>query len=275
MKQSFFVLLFTLFFALAAVATPQFFRGPRKGGRKTKAATTTTAANTIVGGAAAATTTTTAAGAAGAANATTASAAAAATTETGNNANFNSIALDGQPSGQACDISKFPPTNGQQLKAAGQNSCSNTQQGEIPDVNNMVSTVILSPQNGQTMKANTAFTVSVKTQGMNLGFFDDPNAQYYLFSQQLDKSGKIMGHQHVTIQQIGDPTQPLDPKAFAFFKGLNDIDNNGVLSVAVANGLPAGNYRLCTMTGAFGHQPVIMPVAQRGAQDDCIRFSCA
>jgi len=269
MKQSFFVLLFTLVFALAAIAAPQqsFFRGQR-GGRKNKGATTTTAAttaaNTIVGGAAAATTTTSAAGA----NVTAAA-------DTGNNANFNSIALDGQPNAQPCNgLSNFPPTNGQQLKAAGQNSCSNTQQGEIPDVNNMVSTVILTPQNGQTMPANTAFTVSVKTQGMNLGFFDDPNTQYYLFSQQLDKSGKIMGHQHVTIQQIGDPTQPLDPKAFSFFKGLNDIDNNGVLSVAVANGLPAGNYRLCTMTGAFGHQPVIMPVAQRGAQDDCIRFTC-
>jgi len=27
------------------------------------------------------------------------------------------------------------------------------------------------------------------------------------------------------------------------------------------------------MTAAANHQPVIMPVAQRGAQDDCVRFS--
>jgi len=294
MKQSLIILIFTLIFAVAVIAEPQRFRVPRRGSRNRNtskvgsSAAAATATNTIVGGAAATNTATTTTatttantivgGAAAATNtATTTTNTAAATTaaSTGNNANFNNIALDGKPSGQACDISKFPPTNGQQLKTGGANSCSNTQQGEIPDINNMVSTVILNPSNGQTVPANKAFTVSVKTQGMNLGFFDDPATQYYLFSQQLDKNGQIMGHQHVTIQQIGDPNQPLDPKAFVFFKGLNDIDNNGVLSVNVANGLPGGNYRCCTMTGAFGHQPVIMPVAQRGAQDDCIRFTVA
>jgi len=47
----------------------------------------------------------------------------------------------------------------------------------------------------------------------------------------------------------------------------------GGLTAAVAGGLPAGSYRLCTMTSSSNHQPVLMPVAQRGAQDDCIRFT--
>lgn len=38
-------------------------------------------------------------------------------------------------------------------------------------------------------------------------------------------------------------------------------------------GLEKGFYRVCTMSSAANHQPVLMPVAQRGAQDDCQRFS--
>jgi len=63
-------------------------------------------------------------------------------------------------------------------------------------------------------------------------------------------------------------------ETFAFFKGINDDGNgNGQLQAVVSNGLPAGFYRVCTMNSASNHQPVIMPVAQRGAQDDCIRFA--
>jgi len=50
-------------------------------------------------------------------------------------------------------------------------------------------------------------------------------------------------------------------------------DAQGILQQDVANGLPAGLYRCCTMASSFAHTPVIMPVAQRGSQDDCIRFT--
>ncbi|KAG4221241.1 hypothetical protein PC116_g30283 [Phytophthora cactorum] len=71
-----------------------------------------------------------------------------------------------------------------------------------------------------------------------------------------------------------NPTQPLDASKFVFFKGINDAgDGNGLLSAKVDGGLPAGNYRVCTMFAAANHQPVIMPVAQRGAQDDCTKFT--
>lgn len=58
------------------------------------------------------------------------------------------------------------------------------------------------------------------------------------------------------------------------FQGINDAGNgNGLLSVAVTAGLPAGFYRVCTMNSASNHQPVLMPIAQRGAQDDCTKFT--
>jgi hypothetical protein len=53
-----------------------------------------------------------------------------------------------------------------------------------------------------------------------------------------------------------------------FFKGINDAGNGkSLLSADVTGGLPAGNYRVCSMSSSVNHQPVLMPVAQRGTQD--------
>jgi len=112
---------------------------------------------------------------------------------------------------------------------------------------------------------------------MNTGFFDDPAKEYYQFPQTLDKDGFIQGHSHVTIQKLDGEDNVPDARVFAFFKGLNDRAVNGILSVVVGSdkkeGLDPGYYRVCTMTASFGHQPTLMPVAQRGAQDDCTRFT--
>ncbi|CAG8661020.1 16934_t:CDS:1, partial [Racocetra fulgida] len=137
----------------------------------------------------------------------------------------------------------------------------------------MVSTVITNPQNGANIGENQAFTVTARVSNLNTGFFSDPAKQYYVKSQSLGNNGQINGHSHITIQQLNGNNPP-DPNVFAFFKGLNDPANgNGDLSVNVEKGLPAGNYRICTMASSESHQPVIMPVAQRGAQDDCIRVT--
>jgi hypothetical protein len=42
-------------------------------------------------------------------------------------------------------------------------------------------------------------------------------------------------------------TQVLNPQQFAFFKGLNFQDVNGVSSLAIDGGLPKGAYRICTI----------------------------
>lgn len=71
-----------------------------------------------------------------------------------------------------------------------------------------------------------------------------------------------------------NPTKPLDPTAFAYFLGVNDAgDGKGTLTAPVVGGLGAGSYRACTMSSSSNHAPVIMPVAQRGAQDDCTKFT--
>ncbi|KAI9050256.1 hypothetical protein LZ554_005424 [Drepanopeziza brunnea f. sp. 'monogermtubi'] len=165
-------------------------------------------------------------------------------------------------------------TNGLQVKAG---SCNWIVMGKIPSTSNMVSGIITSPKPGEDLPAGKTFTVSVQTTGLTAGAFTNAASTYYSAPQDLNGQGQIIGHTHMTIQDLGDslaPTTAPDPVSFVFFKGINDAgDRKGLLSATVTDGLPAGNYRLCTMTSSANHQPVLMPVAQRGAQDDCQKFT--
>lgn len=155
-------------------------------------------------------------------------------------------------------------TNGLQQK---QGSCNGVVMGEMPAQANMVSTIITSPVPGKEPAANQDFNVQVKIANMQLGTFTNPDSTYYSAPQQLGTGGDVIGHTHITIQDMGktlNPATPLDASKFAFFKGINDAgDGKGTLQATVTGGLPAGNYRICTMAGSSNHQPVLMPVAQR------------
>lgn len=140
----------------------------------------------------------------------------------------------------------------------------------------MVSSIIISPSPGQVITAGETFNIEVQTRGLAAGAFTNAASTYYSAPQDLDGSGSIIGHCHVTVQDLGGsftPDQALDPEKFAFFKGINDEGNGqGLLKATVADGLQPGFYRVCTMNSGSNHQPVLMPVAQRGAQDDCQKF---
>lgn len=147
--------------------------------------------------------------------------------------------------------------------------------GNIPAVGNMISAIITNPQPGDKLTSDTTFNVSVQTVHLKAGNFVNPTTNYYTAPQDLDNNGDIIGHCHVTVQDIGalDSSTPPDPSKFAFFKGIDDAGNGqGLLQAVVDGGLPPGTYRVCTMIAAQNHQPVTMPVAQRGAQDDCTKF---
>jgi len=149
--------------------------------------------------------------------------------------------------------------------------------GDIPAKSLMISSIITYPLPGSaTIESDTTFNISVQTINLVAGSFTNADATYYAAPQALS-GGKVIGHTHVTVQDMGknlNPTTPLDATQFAFFKGINDPGNGqGLLQATVTGGLPAGNYRVCTLTSSSNHQPVIMPVAQRGSQDDCTKFT--
>lgn len=148
--------------------------------------------------------------------------------------------------------------------------------GDIPAKDQMVSSIITFPTTGgPAIQSDTTFNISVQMSNLVAGSFTNADATYYAAPQTLS-GGQVVGHTHVTVQDLGDslnPTQALDATQFAFFKGINDNGNGkGLLQAVVTGGLPAGNYRCCTMASASNHQPVLMPVAQRGTSDDCTKF---
>ncbi|CAK7233296.1 hypothetical protein SCUCBS95973_008547 [Sporothrix curviconia] len=166
-------------------------------------------------------------------------------------------------------------TNGLQVKTG---SCNGIVMGKIPATTNMVSTVILNPKLNDNLDEDTTFNVTLTVANLNLGVFTNATSTYYSAPQDLDDSnGSIIGHTHVTIQDVGSSfqfTTPLDATTFVFFKGIDDAGNGqGTVTTAVTGGLPAGNYRVCSLSSSANHQPVLMPVAQRGSQDDCRYFS--
>jgi hypothetical protein len=147
--------------------------------------------------------------------------------------------------------------------------------GDIPAAAKMVSAAMQSPTNGQVIRAGEDIDFQVKINNLEAGTFTNPDVTYYAAPQAIGQSGGIIGHTHITVQDITQTgNEPPDAQEFAFFKGINDAgDGNGLLSAALAGGLDVGEFRVCSMTSSANHAPVIMPVAQRGPQDDCVRFS--
>ncbi|KAI8800695.1 hypothetical protein BJ742DRAFT_840444 [Cladochytrium replicatum] len=165
----------------------------------------------------------------------------------------------------------FAQADGTQIRTG---VCVSTAMGALPKFELMSSQIVVEPANGATLQAGNNNTVRVRVRNLKTGFFDNPNAGYYICPQTLDDNGIIEGHTHISCQSI-DPNTAPDATQFVFFKGLNDAANNGELSTTIPAGSfkSAGLHRCCTISGTFSHQPVIMPVAQRGAQDDCVRFN--
>ncbi|RIA85628.1 hypothetical protein C1645_830480 [Glomus cerebriforme] len=168
----------------------------------------------------------------------------------------------------------LPPTDGKQIPGG---SFSSTIQGTIPSVNKMTSSLIISPSNEAVIKPNKSFLVKVLVDNLETGHFSDPDTQYYTKPQQLNDHGVIKGHIHVTIQSL-EGNRPPNSKEFGFFKGVEDKSKKGLSVVNVVSedgtrGLPNGRYRICSMSSSVSHQPLIMPIAKRGAQDDCIRIT--
>jgi len=198
----------------------------------------------------------------------------------------NGLAANGSEAGEvasATDPANFinfctgkTLTNGTQVRGG---SCNGVVMGDIPSTENMVSTIITFPQPGQTLQANQTFNVTLQVSGLQAGAFTNADANYYSAPQGLNGNGVIIGHSHVTIQTLGNnintPTPP-DPSTFEFFKGIDNAGNGqGGLSAEVTGGLAPGVYRVCTLSSSANHTPVLMPIAQRGAQDDCTKFTVA
>ncbi|KAH7339658.1 hypothetical protein B0J17DRAFT_369607 [Rhizoctonia solani] len=171
-----------------------------------------------------------------------------------------------------CLTQNVPLTNGRQIKGG---SCNGVPMGRIVAVDKMPSSKFVFPKNGQTIKANTAFTIRMAIKNLSTGNFVNPATNYYGAPAQTTADGTLIGHSHVVIEKLTSKTQtvPTDPQKFAFFKGLNQAAVGGVLSAEVTAGLSAGEYRIASINSAANHQPALSAVAQRGSNDDISYFT--
>jgi hypothetical protein len=163
--------------------------------------------------------------------------------------------------------------------------------GDIPAKVTMPNCKFSFPKNFSKIPANQPFTIQMTLNNLQAGVFTNAQQTYYMAPQQLNGQGQIIGHtQYVlsfllhciniyvflslsfVIQAMGDFADPtiLDPSTFTFFKGVNTAQVNGVVSVDVAAGVPAGNYRLASINTDANHVPVIVAVAQHGSLDDMV-----
>lgn len=169
-------------------------------------------------------------------------------------------------------VPNLPLTNGQQITTG---SCNPAPMGIIPSTDNMPSAKFAFPKNGDTIQENTAFTITMNIANMQTGAFVNADENYFAAPQQTNAQGQIIGHSHVVVEPLSalDQTTPLDPRKFAFFKGLNGAAVNGALTADVTAGLPAGFYKLSSINTAANHQPVLVPIAQHGSLDDAVYFT--
>jgi len=171
-----------------------------------------------------------------------------------------------------CDTVNQPITNG--LQVAG-GSCNPVPMGSIPSSTNVPSCKFTNPKNGDTIKANQNFTITLAVKNLETGNFVNANTNYFAAPQQLNAQGLIVAHSHVVVEKLSslDQTTVTDPTVFAFFKGLNAAAVGGILSAEVAGGLAAGFYKVSSINTAANHQPVLGPVAQHGSFDDVSYFT--
>ena len=132
--------------------------------------------------------------------------------------------------------------------------------------------MFLAPTSGDVIKANQNFTVQLAVSNLNTGSFANADQCYYSGPQTLGTNGFITGHSHVVVQEIPDGNkQPLDPRQFVFFKGLNTAAVGDQLETTI--NLPPGNYRIGSITTTTNHVPVTVSVAQHGVMDDVVYVS--
>ncbi|KAJ7098287.1 hypothetical protein C8R44DRAFT_888915 [Mycena epipterygia] len=128
---------------------------------------------------------------------------------------------------------------------------------------------------GSAITANATVTNST-TATSSAGNFVNATTSYFAAPQQLNSDGLIIGRPrsrkwNPLLRSTRQPQRTR--KKFIAFQGIDAPAVNGIVTVTLTKGLPAGFYRLCSINTAANHQPVIVPVAQHGSLDDCVYFT--
>ncbi|ESK93368.1 hypothetical protein Moror_1779 [Moniliophthora roreri MCA 2997] len=192
--------------------------------------------------------------------------------DTTSSSNFDSSLVSVNNFINFCATVNLPLTDGKQITTG---SCNPAPMGQIGSIDRMPSVKFQFPTNGVIVKAESDLIVSLAVNNMNTGLFVNAQANYLGAPQQLSSQGMVNGHGAIVIERMNslDQTAPLDPKVFAFYKGISEPASNGVWTVNVSNGLQEGFYRLSSAIQTANHHSILVPVLQHGAIDDVVYFT--
>lgn len=106
------------------------------------------------------------------------------------------------------------------------------------------------PKNGSLLAANTTFTVQLAIENLDTGHFSNAATNFLAAPQTVNDQGVLVGHSHIVIQALSSymSEDPVDPRHFVFFKAMNAAATNKILSVDVTGGIPAGIYRISSVS---------------------------
>ncbi|KAF9479583.1 hypothetical protein BDN70DRAFT_686268 [Pholiota conissans] len=156
-------------------------------------------------------------------------------------------------------------TNG---KPSQQSTCNSAPMGHIPSRQNIPSTRIRGPRNGDVFLENMSISVTLATNNLATGNAVNPDTNYLAAPQQLDSNGLVLGHYHLIVDALESFGQasPTDPTKPIFSAELGTPTQS--LSTTIS--LPIGFYRISAIAHAANHQPVIPPIDQHGSLNDVV-----
>ena len=151
-------------------------------------------------------------------------------------------------------------------------TCITTVMGYIPAVDRMPFALIKSPLDGDSFSSSRGnFKVELDVHNLELVPVDTIQS---LFSgpQSLNEKGHLKGSIGLSVQYLGMNLNQIeipDAENYDYFtpKGsdLTQFEITGLTKVGI--------YRVCTLMSAPTFQSLALPVAKRGSQNDCIRFT--
>lgn len=105
-------------------------------------------------------------------------------------------------------------TSGKQIRTG---SCNPAPMGVVPPVDLMPSSKFQFPVNGASLEANRGFTVQLNVANFAAGSSASSTVNYLSAPQQLDSSGRIVGHAQIVIEALAgfDQAEPPDPAVCA------------------------------------------------------------
>ncbi|KAJ8082692.1 hypothetical protein PM082_008548 [Marasmius tenuissimus] len=158
-----------------------------------------------------------------------------------------------------CAKVNLPLTNGMPIT---ESSCNPAPMGIIPSTDRIPSLKFQFPLNGAVLAINKPFTVLLGINNLATENLVNRRTNYLAAPQQVDPNGLVLGHAAIVIEQLDtlNQTATTNPRQFIYFKTVVEKLHSGYLGFDVPGNLPAGSYRLSSVTTDANYHSIVVPL---------------